>query len=67
MTWSDEEYEEQEQPFNEVMVLVSLTTTEEPLVGVASNVASSLRADTESSDDEEILNEEMVHSYRVMY
>ena len=54
MTWSDEESEEQEEPFNEVMVLVSLAIEEDPSAGVTSNVASSPRVDTKSSDDEEI-------------
>ena len=68
MTWrSDEESEEQEEPFNKIMVLVSLATTEDPLTCATSNVASSLEADTESSDDVEISDEKMVHSYRVMY
>ena len=67
MIWSDEECKEQEEPFNEVMVLDRLATSEDPLVGVASNAASSPRANTESSDDEEISDEEMVRSYRVIY
>ena len=67
MTWSNEESEEREEPFNKVMVLVSLATIEDPLASVASNVASSPGADTEKSDDEEISDEEMIHSYRVMY
>ena len=36
------------------MVIVNLATVEDPLAGAASNVASSLGSDTESSDDEEI-------------
>ena len=67
MTWSDEESEEREEPFSEVMVLVSLATTEDPPAGSASNVASILGANAESNDEEEILDEEMVHSYKVMY
>ena len=67
MTLSDEESEEREEPFSEVMVLVSFATTEDPPAGSASNVASILGANAESNDDEEILDEEMVHSYRVMY
>ena len=42
MIWSDEDYEEREEPFNEVMVLVSLPTTEDSSASAASNVASSL-------------------------
>ena len=49
------------------MVLVSLATSKDFLAIAASNVASSLKADAEGSDDEEISDEEMVHSYRVMY
>ena len=48
------------------MVLVNLATIEDPPVGVT-NVASSLGVVTESNDDEEILDEKMVHSYMVMY
>ena len=48
------------------MVIVSLATIEDPPVDAALNAASSPRADAESSDDEEISDEEMVHSYRVM-
>ena len=67
MTWSDEEFKERENPFNEVMVLINLATTEDPLAGTTSNVASSLVVDAESNDDVEILNEKVVHSYKVMY
>ena len=49
------------------MVPISLATSEDPLACAASNVVSSLGAETKSNDDEEISNEEMVHSYRVMY
>ena len=49
------------------MVLVILATTKDPPTGAASNVASSLVGDANSSADEEIWNEEMVHSYRAMY
>ena len=45
------------------MVLVSLATTKDPPTGVA----SSPRANAESIDDEEISDEEMFHSYKVMY
>ena len=51
-TWSDEEYEEREEPFSKVMVLVSLAIAEDPLVGVASHATSSVVADVESIDDE---------------
>ena len=67
MTWSNEESEEREYPFIEVMVLVSLATPEDPPISAATNVASSPGAVVESNDDEEISNEEMVHSYKVMY
>ena len=67
MTWSDEEFKERENPFNEVMVLINLATTEDPLAGTTSNVASSLVVDAESNDDVEILDEKVVHSYKVMY
>ena len=40
--WSDEDYDEQEEPFNEVMVLVSLATIEDSSASAASNAASSL-------------------------
>ena len=66
MTWSNEESEEREEPSREVMVFVSLATTKDPLASAASHSASFLMADAESSDDEEISNEEMVYSYRVM-
>ena len=66
MTWSNEESEEREEPSSEVMVFVSLPTTKDPLASAASHAASFLMADAKSSDDEEISNEEMVHSYRVM-
>ena len=49
------------------MILVSLDTIEDSSAGAASNVASSLGIDAESNDGEEISDEEMVHSYRVMY
>ena len=42
MIWSDEDYEEREEPFNEVMVLVNLATTKDSSVSAASNAASSL-------------------------
>ena len=47
--------------------MFNLATVEDPLVGTTSLVVSSLMADVESSDDEEIFYEEMVHSYKVMY
>ena len=62
MTWSYEEFEEREEPFNDVMVLVSLAITEDPLTDAVTNAVSSLGAIAESNDDEE-----MVHFYRVMY
>ena len=49
------------------MVLVSLATAEDPTANVAANFVSSTRTVVESSDDEEILDEEMVHCYKVMY
>ena len=67
MTWSDKETEEQMEPFNEVKVLVSLATLEDSLEDVPANVVSSLWAVSKSSDDEEISDEEPVHSYKVMY
>ena len=67
MTWSDERSVEREEPFSEVMVLVSLATLEDPPIGVATNSTSSLGVVSESSDGEEISGEDMVHSYRVMY
>ena len=62
MIWSDEESEEREEPFNKVMVLVSLATTEYHHACVVADVISSPGAVVESSDDAEV-----VHSYRVMY
>ena len=44
------------------MVPVSLATAKYPPTGAASNAASSLVVDAKSSADEEISNEEMVHS-----
>ena len=53
------------------MVLVSLATTEDPSVGAASPTVSFLvvgaAIEVESNDEEEISDEEMVHSYKVMY
>ena len=57
------------------MVLISLATLEDLFVDTASYASSlyqSLMAGVEttgakSSDDEEISNEEMIHSYKVMY
>ena len=49
------------------MVLVNLATTEDPPADATTNVISSLGAVAETNDDEEISDEEMVHSYRVMY
>ena len=53
------------------MVLVSLATIEDPSVGAASPIVSFLVAgvaiEAESNDEEEISDEEMVHSYKVMY
>ena len=67
MTWTDEESKEREEPLNDVMVLVSLKTIKDPPTNAVENVVSSPRAVAEGSDDEEISDEEMVHSYRVMY
>ena len=74
MTFSDEEFEEREEPFNELMVLISLTLIEDPSVDVTSCAASSSQAlvvgattEVESNDDEEISDDEMVCSYKVMY
>ena len=49
------------------MVLVNLATAEDPHAGAASNATSSPWAAIESSDHEEISDEEMVHSYKVMF
>ena len=49
------------------MVLVGLAIAEDPHAGAASNATSSPWAATESSDDEEISDKEMVHSYKVMF
>ena len=67
MTWSYEEFEEREEPFNDVKVLVSLAATESPLANAEVNVVSFPEVVAKSSDDKEISDEEMVHSYKVMY
>ena len=54
MTWTDEEFEEQKEPFNEVMVLVGLATIEDHHVDVVADVVSSPRAIAKINDDEEI-------------
>ena len=41
MTLSDEEFEEREEPFNELVVLISLASIEDPSIDAASHVASS--------------------------
>ena len=73
-TLSDEEFKEWEEPFNELMVLISLASIEDPSVDAASHAASSSQSlvvgaaiEAESNDDEEISYDEMVHSYKVMY
>ena len=49
------------------MVLVNLTTSGDPPVGAVANATSSVGVVAKSCDDEEISDEEMVHSYMVMY
>ena len=49
------------------MVLVNLTTSGDPPAGAIENATSSIGVVAKSSDDEEISDEEMVHSYMVMY
>ena len=73
-TFNDEEFKEWEEPFNELMVLISLASIEDPSVDAAPRAASSSQAlvvcvatEVESNDDEEISDDEMVCSYKVMY
>ena len=47
-TWGDEEFEEREEPFNEVMVLVSLATIEDSPACALSPAASPLEVDAET-------------------